>query len=104
RLSLSTKVAGAGPAGFRLELEGGKELVAREHGMPDGTQIEVRDLFFNVPARLEFLKTEATEAGNVAESLLRLALANPGVHIRLRSNDRMVLDLPPVDGPAERVR
>jgi DNA mismatch repair protein MutL len=104
RLALSTKMPGGGPAGFRLELEGGKELVAREHGMPDGTQIEVRDLFYNVPARLKFLKTEATEAGNVAESLLRLALANPGVHIRLRSNDRMVLDLPPVDGPAERVR
>jgi DNA mismatch repair protein MutL len=105
RFALSTKVAGSGAqAGFRLELEGGRETLAREHGMPDGTQIEVRDLFFNVPARLKFLKTEATEAGNVAESLLRLALANPAVHIRLRSNDRSVLDLPPVDSPAERVR
>ena len=65
-------------------------------GMPDGTQIEVRDLFFNTPARLKFLKTEATEAANVSEALLRLALANPGVHVKLRSNDRTVLDLPPV--------
>jgi DNA mismatch repair protein MutL len=105
RFALSTKLAGGDdPAGFRLELEGGREVLARAHGMPDGTQIEVRDLFFNVPARLKFLKTEATEAGNVAESLLRLSLANPRVHFRLRSNDRMVLDLPPVDSPAERVR
>jgi DNA mismatch repair protein MutL len=103
KLTLATKTPGA-LAGFRLSLEGGREIDAREHGMPDGTQIEVRDLFFNVPARLKFLKTEATEAGNVADSLLRLALANPAVHVKLRSNDRTVLDLPPVDGFAERVR
>jgi DNA mismatch repair protein MutL len=103
RLVLATKLPGA-VAGFRLMLEGGRETEARAHGMPDGTQIEVRDLFYNVPARLKFLKTEATEAGNVADSLLRLALANPSVHVKLRSNDRTVLDLPPVDGFAERVR
>jgi DNA mismatch repair protein MutL len=103
RLSLATKPAGT-LAGFRLDLEGGREVDAREAGLPDGTQIEVRDLFFNVPARLKFLKTEATEAANVSEALLRLALANPGVHIKLRSNDRTVLDLPPVTAFAERVR
>ena len=91
-------------AGFRLSLEGGREIEARETGMPDGTQIEVRDLFFNTPVRLKFLKAEATETGNVAESLLRLALANPGVHFRLRSDDRTLLDLPPVPQLAERVR
>jgi DNA mismatch repair protein MutL len=103
RFVLATKVAGA-LSGFRLSLEGSREIEAREHGMPDGTQIEVRDLFYNVPARLKFLKTEATEAGNVTDTLLRLSLANPGVHVRLRSNDRLVLDLPPVDSFAERVR
>jgi DNA mismatch repair protein MutL len=103
KLTLATKVPGA-LAGFRVTLEGGREIDAREHGMPDGTQIEVRELFYNVPARLKFLKTEATEAGNVADSLLRLALANPAVHVKLRSNDRTVLDLPPVDGFGERVR
>ncbi|HEY0706032.1 MAG TPA: DNA mismatch repair endonuclease MutL [Polyangia bacterium] len=103
RFVIATKVPGA-LSGFRIALEGGREIEAREHGMPDGTQIEVRDLFFNVPARLKFLKTEATEAGNVTDTLLRLSLANPGVHVRLRSNDRLVLDLPPVDNFAERVR
>ena len=103
RLKLSTKTAGS-VAGFRLLLEGGQEIEARETGMPDGTQIEVRDLFFNTPVRLKFLKAEATESGNVAEALLRLALANPGVHFRLHSEDRSVLDLPPVSLLAERVR
>ncbi len=103
RMSLATKARGT-LAGFRLDLEGGRELDGREAGLPDGTQIEVRDLFFNTPARLKFLKTEATEAANVSEALLRLALANPDVHIKLRSNDRTVLDLPPVTVFAERVR
>jgi DNA mismatch repair protein MutL len=103
RLKLQTKTPG-GVAGFRLVLEAGREVEARETGMPDGTQIEVSDLFFNTPVRLKFLKAEATESGNVADVLLRLALANPGVHFRLRSDDRLVLDLPPVALLGERVR
>ena len=103
RLSICTKRPGT-QAGFKLALEGGREVEAREVGMADGTQIEVRDLFFNTPVRLKFLKTEATEAANVSEALLRLALANPAVHVKLRANDRPVLDLPPVSDFAERVR
>jgi DNA mismatch repair protein MutL len=103
RLVLATKVAGS-VAGFHLEVEGGKVGPGRDAGLPDGTQVEVRDLFYNVPARLKFLKTEATETANVSESLLRLALANPTVHFKLRSNDRAVLDLPPARTFAERAR
>jgi DNA mismatch repair protein MutL len=103
RLKLQTKAPGS-VAGFRLMLEAGREVEARETGMADGTQIEVSDLFFNTPVRLKFLKAEATESGNVADVVLRLALANPGVHFRLRSDDRLVLDLPPVPLLAERVR
>ncbi len=103
RVVMSTKVKGTA-AGFRLGLAAGVQTDAREVGMPDGTQIEVRDLFFNTPGRLKFLKTEATEAGNVSEAVLRLALAHPGVHFRLRSNDRVALDLPPHRDMAERVR
>src|SRR5262245_35068730 len=57
RLTLSTKTALA-PAGFRLIVEAGVETDAREAGIPDGTQIEVRDLFFNTPARQKFQKSE----------------------------------------------
>jgi DNA mismatch repair protein MutL len=103
RLALATKTTGS-LAGYRLEIEAGRVGEGREAGLPDGTQIEVRDLFFNTPARLKFLKTEATESANVSESLLRLALANPGVHFKLRSNDRVVLDLPPARTYAERAR
>jgi DNA mismatch repair protein MutL len=103
RLVLATKTPGS-VAGFRLAVEGGRETEARQIGIPDGTQIDVRELFFNTPARQKFLKTEATEAGNVSETLLRLALAHPGVHFKLRSNDRTALDLPPVRDLGERAR
>ena len=103
RLTLSTKTASA-PAGLRLVVEAGVETDAREAGIPDGTQIEVRDLFFNTPARQKFQKSEATESANVSEAILRLALAHPRVHFRLRAGGRMALDLPPHDQLAERVR
>ncbi|MBC8133150.1 MAG: DNA mismatch repair endonuclease MutL, partial [Deltaproteobacteria bacterium] len=103
RLTLSTKVPGAA-AGFQLTVEAGAETDAREVGIPSGTQIEIRDLFYNTPARLKFQKTEATEAANVSEAVLRLALAHPEVHFRLRAGGRMVLDLPAHQKLGERVR
>ncbi len=103
RLTLSTKTALA-PAGFRLTVEAGVETDAREAGIPDGTQIEVRDLFFNTPARQKFQKSEATETANVSEAILRLALAHPAVHFRLRAGGRQALDLPSHGELGERVR
>ena len=103
RVLLKTKRPGA-TAGWSLRHEAGAEQESGEVGMPDGTQIEVRDLFWNTPARLKFLKTEATEAANVAEAVLRLALAHPEIHLHLRSNGRVVLDLPPHRDMGERVR
>jgi DNA mismatch repair protein MutL len=103
RLSLATKLPGA-TAGFRITVEAGLETEAREIGMPEGTQIEVRDLFFNTPARLKFQKTEATEAANVNEAVLRLALAHPETHFRLRVAGRVALDLPVHRDLPERVR
>ncbi|HEY4183966.1 MAG TPA: DNA mismatch repair endonuclease MutL [Polyangia bacterium] len=103
RLSLSTKLPGA-TGGFRLTVEAGLETEARDVGMPEGTHVEVRELFFNTPARLKFQKTEATEAANVNEAVLRLALAHPDVHFRLRAAGRTVLDLPVHRDLGERVR
>jgi DNA mismatch repair protein MutL len=103
RLTLRTKRPGS-EAGFTLGYEAGIETSSGDVGMPDGTQIEVRDLFWNTPARLKFMKSEATEAANVAEAVIRLAIAHPEIHFRLRGNGRVVLDLPPHRDMGERVR
>jgi DNA mismatch repair protein MutL len=103
RLTLATRPPDAA-AGFKLTVEAGVETDAREVGIPVGTQVEVRDLFFNTPARAKFGKSEPTETANVSEALLRLALANPAAHLRLRVAGRVAMDLPPHRDAAERVR
>ncbi len=103
RLTLASRPADA-TAGFRLTVEAGVETDAREAGIPAGTQVEVRDLFFNTPARAKFLKSEATEKANVSEVVLRLALAHPETHFRLRVAGSTALDLPPHRDLGERVR
>jgi DNA mismatch repair protein MutL len=62
---------------------------------PKGTSIEVRDLFFNVPARLKFQKGEKVQSAAVADTIRRTSLANPGIHFVLRSGSRVVADYPP---------
>ena len=103
RLTLATREPEA-TAGFRLTVEAGVETDAREAGIPVGTQVEVRDLFFNTPARAKFGKSEATETANVSEAMLRLALAHPEAHLRLRVGGRVAMDLPPHRDLGERVR
>src|SRR5262245_29026767 len=103
RLTLATRPAEA-TAGFKLTVEAGVETDARETGIPVGTQVEVRDLFFNTPARAKFGKSEATETANVSEAMLRLALAHPEAHLRLRVGGRVAMDLPPHRDLGERVR
>jgi DNA mismatch repair protein MutL len=102
-LALTTRTAEA-EAGYRLEVAGGVAGDAREIGAPVGTEIEVRALLQNVPARLKFLKAEATESAHVVEAVLRLALAFPSVHFKLRSQNRLVFDLPPHSSGLERAR
>lgn len=67
-----------------------------------GTTVEVRHLFFNVPARRKFLKGTQTEYGYIAEQVLRTALPLPGIAFKLFHNGRLTLDLPPVSSPEER--
>jgi len=68
-----------------------------------GTTIEVRNLFFNVPARRKFLKGQATEYGHIAEMLQRLALPHPEVGFTLMHNNRSTMNLPVVADPVERL-
>lgn len=66
---------------------------------PAGTRIEVRDLFFNVPARRKFLRTERTELGHLEQVVRRMALARPDVAFSLRHNGKTLLDLARADLP-----
>jgi DNA mismatch repair protein MutL len=83
------------------EGEGIQEV--RPVGCPEGTRIEVAELFARVPARRKFLKTEITEAAHVLRWLERIALVRPDVHFTLERDDRSILQLPPARDPRERV-
>lgn len=102
RTSIDTKERGA-LVGTRLVIEGGRVVELGDSAQPDGTRIEVRDLFFNTPARLKFLKTTPTEARHISESLLRLSISRPDVHLRLTHNDRRLFDLPPNSNLGDRI-
>jgi DNA mismatch repair protein MutL len=77
-------------AGTRIVIEGGKIQTVSEIGAPVGTQMSVRDLFFNTPARRKFLKSADTEMGHIADTVARIALAWPGVMFRLSHDGRTV--------------
>jgi DNA mismatch repair protein MutL len=102
RVSIATRTADS-VAGIRVELEGGELVGRREVGCPSGTDIEVRDLFFNTPARLKFLKRESTEAGHCTEALTRIALIRPDVSFTLVSGGRRIRELPRAERVEERV-
>jgi DNA mismatch repair protein MutL len=102
RLSMLSRPAGA-PRGFVVVGEGGVVSESGPADAPPGTAIEVRDLFFNTPARAKFLKSPATEQTAIVRVVTQLALANPSVHIRLLANGRVLLNAPASQGLRERV-
>ena len=89
--------------GQQIYAEGGTIRSAEEVGLPRGTVVEVRNLFFNLPARQKFLRQEQTELSHAADVVTKLALANPAVSFRLRHNGRVLLDLRREKGVRERV-
>ena len=80
--------------GTIVEVEGGTVSEVKPTGAPGGTTIEVRDLFYNVPARKKFLKSERTEASRINTMMGKLALANPDISFRLINNGRTVIETP----------
>ena len=80
--------------GTMVEVEGGVVTEEKSVGAPAGTTIEVRDLFYNVPARKKFLKSERTESSRINTMMGKLALANPDIAFRLINNGRTVIETP----------
>jgi DNA mismatch repair protein MutL len=89
--------------GSLISIEGGKIQGVKEVGAARGTTAEVRDLFFNTPARLKFLKSRETELSHIAATVERLALAHHEIHFRLTSDGKELFDCPPVRELKDRV-
>jgi len=89
--------------GTRIEIAGGKLLSVEEVGLPQGTSIAVRELFFNTPARKKFLRAESTELSHIASLVTHYALAHPEKHFELHSGTNAMLVAPPVKSHAERI-
>ena len=104
RLRIVSRAAAA-EQGAEVSVEGGGASAVRPAAHPQGTTVEVRDLFFNVPARRKFVRSDATELGQVTRLVERLALSRFDVTFRLSSGARVLLDAPAVsDAGAESAR
>ena len=102
RLTLETRSA-EDAAGTTVELAGGKILRVEDAGLPVGTTIAVRDLFYNTPARRKFLKSEQTELGHIAALVTHYALAHPERHFELHSATQALLIAPAVATSGDRL-
>ena len=102
RLTLITREAASDTA-TKIQVAGGKIQNVLETGAPRGTLIEVRDLFFNVPARRKFLKSAATEMAHISDTVAAMAMAWPQVSFSLSHNGRSQEVWPAVRSQADRV-
>jgi DNA mismatch repair protein MutL len=90
-------------AGTEIRANGGAIASVMEAGGPEGTLVDVADLFYNLPARRKFLKSDAAESAQVSKVVTQLALCYPEVGFTLTSAGRRVLDCPPVQSLADRL-
>jgi DNA mismatch repair protein MutL len=100
RLRIASRAQGAS-AGAQLLVEAGEVGSVIPAAQPQGTQVEVRDLFHNVPARRKFMRAESTELGHIARLVERFALARFDVAFRLRHHTRVLLDAPLAASPEQ---
>ena len=102
RLTLETRAAEE-DAGTIVEIAGGNIVRVEDAGLPAGTTIAVRDLFYNTPARRKFLRSESTELGHIAALVTHYALANPACHFELHSSTQALLIAPSVATAGDRL-
>src|SRR5256714_1024227 len=103
RFRLSTREPGA-VAGTEILVNGGRIETVRDSGDAPGTQIEVRSLFYNVPARRKFLRSETTEARNIEHQFFLQALAHPEIGFSLVRENKIALQLPTTTSLHDRIR
>jgi DNA mismatch repair protein MutL len=103
-LRLLSRARGADDRAYEVGVDGGHVSAVRPAPHPPGTSVEIRDLFFNVPARRKFVRSDATEFGHIVRWVERLALSRFDVGFRLRHGDRRVLDAPAVQATSEAAR
>ena len=101
RLRLRTRARDAGE-GVEVRVEGGGAAEVAPAGTPPGTVVEVRDLFYNVPARRKFLKSDGAESGHISRAITQLALGFHEIGFTLVSGPRTLVDCAPAASPAER--
>jgi DNA mismatch repair protein MutL len=101
RLFLRTRTAHDNE-GTEVEFNGGKLVAVRDIAWPTGSEVEVRELFFNIPARRKFLKSDATESFHIANLVQHYALANPQLSFLLVNNGRDVIRVAPAQSLTER--
>src|SRR5579863_1310809 len=89
--------------GTRLEFAGGKLVSVKPAGLPAGTTISVADLFYCVPARKKFLKSDSTELGHIASLVTHYALANPDKQFVLTTPTQEIINSPPAEKLADRI-
>ncbi|ODS31894.1 MAG: DNA mismatch repair protein [Candidatus Scalindua rubra] len=89
--------------GSEIRIEGGKLHKIKEKGSPEGTQVDVRNLFYNTPVRRKFLKSTHTEMAHISEMVTRFTLAYPNIHFNTIHNGKNVLTLPPANDLKERI-
>ncbi|ADW69813.1 DNA mismatch repair endonuclease MutL [Granulicella tundricola] len=102
RLSLETRAA-EDDSGTHIEIAGGNILTVEDAGLPIGTTIAIRDLFFNTPARRKFLKSESTELSHIAALVTHYALAHFNRHFELHSTTQALLVAPAVASAGDRL-
>ncbi len=93
RLEITSR-PGESITGYRLKASGGQIESIEETGAPAGTTVEVRDIYYNTPARRKFLRTEKTETGRIIDTISRIALPFTHIHLKLEDSGRTLLNLP----------
>ena len=102
RVRLETQLRDT-PVGTAVEVAAGEVLSIKEDAFPEGTQITIEDVFYNVPARSKFLKSESYELSRITSLCTHFALAFPGIHFVLKSGNFEILSAPTATGYRDRI-